>query len=189
MTMNSLSSFQIAISLSIAQHRSFIDSCVMFFVIERIISKIWRSQSVTYAIRIVLFAHFYDTVWNVMSIEIICLRWRWIQRIDVVKVWRWRRRRRRRCLTTIHVMLKLIDTQIIVVVVIIILMLLMMIMMMMAIGRSAIVGLCGPALWYSWSFCVRSVRRIIIREMWQADWLIAMSHITWRRGCCWRTWK
>lgn len=119
-------------------------------------SRSWRFQSVADAVRIVLFAHFYNTVCNVMSmVEIVRLRWRWIQRIDVVKVCRLRRRRR--CLTTVHALLKLIDIQIIVV-----LLLLMMIMLVMAVGRSTIVGLCGPALWYSWSFCVRSIRRIII---------------------------
>lgn len=154
-----------------------LNSRVMLNVIERIFPRICRLQSVAYAIRIVLLAHFYNTVRNMMSmVEVLSLRWRRIQRVVEIGCLR------RRCLPAVHALLELIDTQIIVVG-----LMLMMIIMVMAVR--SIVGLCSPAFWYSWSFCVRSVRRIVIGKMWQADWLIVMSHITRRRGRSWWTWK
>lgn len=179
MTMNSLSSFQLQYPRGIAQHRSFkltrdAPWCSMLLK-EELFPRLCRLQSVTYAIRIVLFAHFYNTVRNVMSMVEVLSLWRGrIQRVVEIG------RLRRRCLTAVHALLELIDTQIIVAI-------LMLLMIMMLMVVSSIVGLCSPAFWYSWSFCVRSVRRIVIGKMWQADWLIVMSHITRRRGRSWWT--
>lgn len=115
--------------------------------------------SITDAICIVLFTHFNDTVGNVMSMVEILAGCRW-QGQHIVAAKQWYRWRRWRCLTAIHALLKLIDTRIYVIIV------LMMMLMMTVRCSAAVVGLCGPALRYSWSFCMRRVGRVVVRKMW-----------------------
>jgi hypothetical protein len=45
------------------------------------------------------------------------------------------------------------------------LLLLLMVMVMSACRNTETSGLCGPALGYSWSFCVRTVRRVIVGKV------------------------
>lgn len=116
-----------------------------------------RAHSIADAICIVLFTHFNDAVGDVMSmIKVVAGCWRQSQRIVAVEHRRWRRRRWW-CLTAIHTLLKLIDTQIIIV--------MMMLLMMTVCWCTAAIGLCGPSFRYSWSFCVRWVGRVVVGKM------------------------
>lgn len=134
---------------------------------------LWRrfQSSIADAICIVLFTHFNDTVRNVMSMIKVVARCRW--RVAVVVA-------ERCCLATVHALLELIDTQIIIV---------LMLLVVIGWSSAAVSGLCGPSLRYSWSFCMRSVRRIVVGKMWKSQRLIVLPHIAGWCGCGWWAWK